>query len=395
MKTSEVVALTQALVRIDSRNPPGDERPAVALLTDHLQAIGATCRIIEPEPRRQSLIAEIGPAHAPSLVVCGHLDTVGVYDRSAWTFDPFGAEIDGDRLVGRGSADMKGGVAVAVTALARALASGPLGWRVRLLLVADEEAGAAHGAARLAAKDLRADLAIVTEPTSLVALHAEHGVAWVRFSVRGRSSHAGLPHEGRSAVAAAAELVRLLQTPRRGHPHLVEANAGTVAGGSAPNLVAAHTELRVDRRLTLDETPESVAVWAEGHAADVGARWGVAVDSVVEDFCSASASSPDDPALRGALGALDPGGRGGTMVATTDARFLRAAGTPTLVWGPGSLRAAHTADESVSITELLAATERLTALYRAESGPGPQPRISQPPATVCAASRTNAPASSS
>lgn len=368
MSTEDVVALTQALVRIDSRNPPGDERLAVALLEARLRALGATCRVVTPIPRRPSLIAEIGPLDAPRLVVCGHLDTVGVDDRPAWTHDPFGAEIVGDRLVGRGSADMKGGVAAAVAALGRALATGSLGWRVRLLLVADEETGAEHGAARLAAEDLRADLAIVTEPTSLIALHAEHGVAWVTFNVHGRSSHAGLPSEGRSAVAAAADLVGRLHTPRPGHADLLEANAGTIAGGSTPNLVAAEAVLHVDRRLTLGETPGTVTAWAREHATRVAMGWDVEIDVELEDFCVASASAVEDPILAGALPLLQPTGVGGTMAATTDARFLRAAGTPTLVWGPGALQVAHTADEWVAIDELLTATERLTALYL--RGPG-------------------------
>ena len=360
---ADPLGLARALVRLDTRNPPGRERSAVALLARRLEALGATCRTIEPRPGRQSLIAEAGPASAPVLALCGHLDTVA-FDAAAWTCPPLSGAIGGGRLWGRGAADMKGGVAALVEALARIRAGQrALRWRLRFLLLADEEAGSGLGAAVLAGDDaLIADLAVVAEPTSLRATTSERGAAWLRFDVHGRGAHAGRPGDGRSAIAAGAELVRRLhEAPADGSAP--EANVGAIAGGAEPNVIAHACRLRVDRRLDAGVTEADVLEWAHRHARAVAGAHGVAVDVALEDLCLASGSDAGHPLVAAARARLDPGGAARAFEATTDARFLRAAGTPTIVWGPGDLAVAHATDEWVAVAELEAATERLAELY--------------------------------
>ncbi|MGW0806547.1 M20 family metallopeptidase [Nonomuraea sp. NPDC002799] len=351
------VGLTQALIRIDTRNPPGEEHRAVPLLQRRLTELGATCRTFEPHPGRSSLIAEVGDPGAPVLALCGHLDTVG-FDHDDWRQDPLGGVITGDRLYGRGSTDMKGGIAALVEALAAVRSRGTRpAWLLRFLLLADEEDGSGVGAALLPADVLTADLGIVTEPTALRATTSERGAAWLRFDVRGVSAHASQPESGRSAISAAAELVTRLDTARA-------ANVGRIEGGTEPNIIAESCRLRVDRRLRVGESRDDVLEWAYGHADAVSLARDVAIEVALEDLCLASASDPAEPRVTAAIAALDPDGDGPRQFgATTDARFLRAAGTPTIVWGPGDLRRAHTVDEWVSVAELETATARLTELY--------------------------------
>src|SRR5262245_24416838 len=116
----EVFDLTAALVRVDTRNPPGNEVAAIDTCREALEPFGATFTEVEPAPGRTSLIATVGePGDGrPTLIVNGHLDVVPI-DADEWTRDPFGAEIDKDegRMYGRGTADMKGGIAAAICAL--------------------------------------------------------------------------------------------------------------------------------------------------------------------------------------------------------------------------------------------------------------------------------------
>src|SRR5437762_7232285 len=114
----QLVELTSRLVRIDTRNPPGNEREAAGACRDALEPFGATFEEVEPAPGRTSLLATVGAGDGsrPTLIVNGHLDVVPI-DPAQWTHDPFAPELDGGRLYGRGTCDMKGGIAAAICAL--------------------------------------------------------------------------------------------------------------------------------------------------------------------------------------------------------------------------------------------------------------------------------------
>ncbi|MEY2536230.1 MAG: succinyl-diaminopimelate desuccinylase, partial [bacterium] len=139
--TSDVVELTRELVRTQTVNPPGDEARAAQLLAARLESAGLEVTAHEPAPGRTSLVARWpGRSDAPALCLTGHLDTVPLGGRE-WARDPFGGEIDGDRLHGRGSSDMKGGVAAIVVAAERVAALGRGRAGLELVLCAGEETG--------------------------------------------------------------------------------------------------------------------------------------------------------------------------------------------------------------------------------------------------------------
>src|SRR2546423_13102081 len=161
-----VVAMTRALVAVDSQNPPGREREVADVARQLLEPFDARFREVEPEPGRVSLVATVGAGDGsrPALIVNGHLDVVPV-DATAWTHEPFGAELTDGRIYGRGSADMKGGIAAAIEALAVVVLAGaePACDGV-FHLVAHEEVGGGLGAAVLLKEGLiRGDACIDPE----------------------------------------------------------------------------------------------------------------------------------------------------------------------------------------------------------------------------------------
>src|SRR5215216_412209 len=164
----DAVALTRALVRVDSRNPslvdgaPG-EREAAALLAAVLREWGMAVDVQDAAPGRPNVVARVGRAGGRALMLNGHLDVVGV---EGMAHAPFAAEERGGRLYGRGAADMKGGVAAMCAAAWRAARRGALAGEVVVAGVADEEYGSA-GTNALIARGVRADAAIITEPTRL------------------------------------------------------------------------------------------------------------------------------------------------------------------------------------------------------------------------------------
>ena len=193
-----LTGLTRDLVRIPTVNPKFELDPAVnreADLQQYLQGvlteIGMETELYEVFPGRPNLTGSFPGTDARSLILCGHVDVVPVGERSSWSVDPFGAEIHGNRLYGRGSMDMKAGVA-AIVATARALrrTGVKLNGRLDIHAVVDEEAGG-FGARDLVGRGARAAGLIVTEPTWGAVLPAEGGLEWVRVTVRGRNAHSG------------------------------------------------------------------------------------------------------------------------------------------------------------------------------------------------------------
>lgn len=255
VSTIDEIALTRQLVRIDTRNPPGDERNAADLVGQLLGAAGFRVRYHELAPRRTSVIAEIGDIAArPPLCLTGHLDTVPL-GSAHWSHDPFAAEIVGDRLYGRGATDMKGGVAAILTAAVR------LSDRLRdaagltLILTASEEGGCL-GSEDLIRQDgllIEPGALLVAEPTSNYPCVGHRGAVKFTATFPGRTAHASMPNLGINAVYAAARAVTGLAEydfavpahPFMGTPSL---NVGTFQGGDAINSVPDEAVIGVDIR---------------------------------------------------------------------------------------------------------------------------------------------------
>jgi acetylornithine deacetylase/succinyl-diaminopimelate desuccinylase family protein len=382
---SSLVETTRALVAADTRNPPGNERLAADVARQILEPLGATFDEVEPAPGRTSLLATIssgdrtGGAPRPTLLINGHLDVVPI-DPDGWTRDPFAGEVEADgRMYGRGAADMKGGIASAIEAV-RALQRSEvdLPCDVVFHLVADEERGGRMGTGVLAQRGLiHADACLVPEPTSLGVCIAERGLLQAEISVRGRAAHASEPSRGVSAVEKAARLVVGLhgadfggaRHPLLGAPTL---NAAMISGGRAPNIVADHCVLTIDRRTlpgmteasTLDELRRSIDAL---HVTDLD------YDIDVLVFGEASELQSEHPwvdflqaHIAAELGA--PATVLG-MTFATDARFVRNdAGVPAIVFGPGSIEQAHVNDEWVEVDALVDAAAVMARLIASFDG---------------------------
>ncbi|HLK43128.1 MAG TPA: M20 family metallopeptidase [Thermoleophilia bacterium] len=370
VNAEEVVALTQDLVRIDTRNPPGGERAAAEVCRAALARFGATFAEIEPAPGRVSLLATIpapdGNERGPTLIVNGHLDVVPI-DPAAWTHAPFGAELVDGRIYGRGTTDMKGGIAAAIAALSTLARAGkrPAG-EVIFHLVADEERGGALGTEVLAARDLiHGDACLVPEPTSLAVGVAERGLLVVTITTLGQPAHGSRPREGVSAIETAAEVVRALHAADFGdppHPLLgtPTANVGQIEGGSGHNTVAEQCRIVVDRRLLPGATRDE-AVARLRAKIDTVTDPNLRYELEVTTFGEASEMPADEPFPQLVSRAVAKvTGETPSIVGmpfTTDARFVRnQAGIPAVVCGPGDIALAHGNDEWVSVERLVDAT---------------------------------------
>ncbi len=369
-----VVGATQALVRVDTRNPPGEEVRVVAACRELLGPLGARVEVIEPSPGRASVVAALPRTGKPVLVVNGHLDVVPI-NRADWSVDPFGAEVADGRVWGRGTADMKGGIAAAIEAVAALARSGrEPAWDLVFHLVADEERGGRWGTRVLVEGGFCDGVAacLVPEPTDLDVCVAERGLLVAHLTTLGRPAHGSAPRQGISAIETAAKVVLALHAADfddQAHQLLGRptANIGMIAGGSGHNTVAESCRVTIDRRLLPGVTLEQALAAVEAKVAatlDPDLRYEIEV----EVFGEASEMAPEHPfaELVGRCIA-EATGRSPEVIGmpfTTDARFLRNdAGVPAVVCGPGGIAQAHVHDEWVAIDRLVDAAATFATLY--------------------------------
>jgi len=371
----DAIALTRLLVREDSRNPaladdgPG-EAPVARLLCDVLRAWDVEAELVEVAPGRPNVVARIAGGGGPSVMLNGHLDVVGT---QGMTHAPFAAiERDG-RLYGRGATDMKGGVAAMCAAAWRAREAGALAGDVVLAAVVDEE-WASIGTRDLVARGVRADAAIVTEPTRLAVCPAHRGFAWVEVTVHGRAAHGSRYDLGVDAIVLAGLVLAELDVlehevlPRTVHPLLGRGSvhASTIAGGAGLSTYPDRCTIGIERRTLPGETAADAVREIEAACERVRSRR-PAFRAEVRAGGSQSplALDPGAPLVCAMLGALEAEGepaRVEGLSCWTDAAILHDAGIPALCFGPGDIRLAHADEEWIALDEVERATRALTRL---------------------------------
>lgn len=372
------VALLRELVRIDSRNPslvpgaPGEGAVARAL-ADVLKAWEFDVRLMDAAPGRPNVVATLrgggrGGGGGRSLMFNGHLDVVGIEGMS---HPAFAAEERDGRIYGRGASDMKGGVAAMCAAAARL--RGELKGDVIIAAVVDEE-WQSIGTSALLASGIRADAAIVTEPTRLGIMPAHKGFAWIEVTVHGRAAHGSRWDIGVDAIRHAGLLLAELDRvdaealPRRTHPLLgrPSLHASFIEGGIGLSTYPDRCVVRIERRTIPGESSADVLREVENACAQVRARRPEFRADVQMLFAQPPSDVQPAAPIVGALSAaLRDNGLPTTltgMSAWTDAALLNQAGIPAICFGPGDMALAHAAEEYIEAREIKRATEILAAL---------------------------------
>jgi acetylornithine deacetylase len=376
-------ALARALVQVDSRNPsiaaggPG-EAACAHLLRDVLEAWGFRTELHDAAPARPNLVARIGAPRADggrSLMLNGHLDVVGV---EGMVHAPFAADERGGRLYGRGSADMKGGIAAMCAAAWRAARDGIAG-EIIIAAVADEEYESL-GTRTLIERGVRADACVVTEPTRLAIMPAHRGFVWLEVDVAGRAAHGSRWDIGVDAIRHAglllAELDRLDTDvlPTRTHPLLGRGSvhASFIEGGIGMSTYPDRCVLRLERRTIPGEQSSDVVAEVQRACDAVRARRpSFAAEArllLTQGPSDVPVDAPVVRALATALGARGEGARIEGMSAWTDAALLNEAGIPAVCFGPGDISLAHAAEEYIPLEEIDRATVVLAAFARSWCG---------------------------
>lgn len=377
IEAEDIAALAADLVRARGENPPGGEGPTADVLAAALHDRGITVLTRQVARGRANVRGIVPGGDGPGIVILGHTDVVPV--GHGWTVPPFGGLLEHGRLWGRGAADMKGGLAAAVIALAalRRVAV-PLSGPVELAAVVDEEETGQGVRAYLADLEALAQppvACLVAEPTDLEVVVAARGDSYLRVDVAGRSAHSGSPDEGINAISGAARVVDALErwhADLAGDPHSLVGPAtvsvGQIRGGTGVSTVPALCTVLVDRRVLPGERPEEILEDVRRRVSDLGlASRGLSAEVTMTMEMPGFETAVTSPAVAAAVASVKeavgaPGALRG-WTASCDGGFISRVGIDVVVLGPGSVTTqAHQIDESVAIADLLSAA-RIYALY--------------------------------
>jgi acetylornithine deacetylase len=404
----ELIEFARLLVRIPSVS--GSEQAAQRAIAAKYESLGLSVDIVpsvreelESHPAfcddaipfvdRLNVVARWrGNGGGRSLILNGHMDVVPPGDLSKWTRDPWGGEIEGDRLYGRGACDMKSGLAAAAFAVQALQASGvTLPGDVMLQSVIGEESGGVGTLATIV-RGYRADACVILEPMNLRLAPVQTGALTFRITVNGRAAHACMRPHGVSAIteflpiASALEHLNVDRHQRYRDPlfddpnNIASLSIGTVRAGdwpsTVPDLLVAEGRLGVfpnesvaEARAALEATVRGVAAgrvwlkdnppvveWVEGQFEPGTTPLGA---PIVERL---SASHEEVTGTAASLFGVPCG---------TDLRlFTRHAGIPTVLYGPGNIIHAHAADEHISLEQVVTCTKVLARTIVAWCGPG-------------------------
>lgn len=377
----DVVDLAAELVRIPSINPAGGSadsnlfgEAAIAGKVKSLLRQAGASEVLStyPIPGRPNVTAFFNAGADKTLLFEAHLDTVPV---DGMTIEPFSGEVRGERLWGRGACDVKGPMAAMIAAIASEHAAGTLKMNVIFAAVCDEEAG--FSGVRHMLKELPPkwregiQFAIVAEPTDLQPVVAHKGVVRWAVEARGVAAHSSTPQLGRNAIYMISHALQRLEQHAKdlatgaAHPQLGPGSlsVGLISGGSAVNIVPDFCRAEIDRRLIPGETPDDAL-----QAVLECLRECTGVE-VTNPFVAAPPleTPPESSAARACLAAADHIGIAATPQHAnycTDASFYPEHGIEAVVFGPGSIRQAHTADEHIELRQLRLGVEAYRSMLR-------------------------------
>jgi len=355
-----LIKLTQDLIRIDSQNPPGDERRIAVFVESYLKELGLKVKVYEFKPRRANVVAFLKGKGNRSLLLTPHLDTVP--SGSSWKLNPFAAKIIGNRIYGLGATDCKCNLASLMEAINSIVEEGRvLPYNLIFAATADEESGSALGLIPLLNKGiLKPDAAVVLDADDFQIITAQKGLMHVRVKIQGKKAHGAYPELGINAIDLAVKVISKMKEYKFSYqknkylkPPTV--NIGTIKGGDKVNVVADWCEFELDFRFLPGANHKNLLSTLRSILKKYSRNFTIEINGIQKPY-AISEGHPLVNYLKKALryARITPkirGSEGATVVT-----FFKEKGIPAIATGFGVSDCAHTADEYVGINNLYKGT---------------------------------------
>ncbi|MEA2021629.1 MAG: M20 family metallopeptidase [Candidatus Caldatribacteriota bacterium] len=355
----ELVEFLQKLIQINSENPPGNESKIANFIKEFLSNNDIDSEIVHLEEGRDSLVAKIPGKEERNITFCGHLDTVRVKEEY-WSKPPFQGLIENNRMYGRGTSDMKGGVAAMIYAAILLKRKGIIPQKTILLaLTADEEWGY-RGAKCLTEKGYfdQTDFLIITEPSTLHVSSGEKGELWIRAKFYGKSAHGSTPEVGINSIVPGSELVTEVT---RQYKKIFKTddfwgktsmNIGQFHGGVQINVVPNYSEIQFDFRVISEEDKERAIELVKKTGEDIAEKYNVRFEEEVFNYKHSIFTDPKNPYVKKFMQAAGVEEVIITKYCTDGATILLIKKMPFVIYGPGDIAQAHQNDEYIELESL-------------------------------------------
>ena len=371
IKEEDITNLAQKLIRIPSDEIAG-EQEVCEYLSDILKSLGMKVRLQKVLPKRPNIIAEVlGGNNGKSIMFNGHIDTVPIGNIEKWNTDPYKAIIKDNKLFGRGATDMKGSIASMIIAI-KYIMNNVEDFNGKIIftgVMAEETTGL--GTQKVLEENIKTDMAIVGEPSDEKIYRAHKGTIWFNIFTYGKLEHSSESNtESNNAIINMMRLIEEINKISKelegknnslvGHPSI---NVGLIEGGTKQNMIADSCKVSIDRRILPEEEPNEIldelrVRFDNLRLIDNRLKFNIEKDTIREAV-EVSESEPIVQEVKRAVNKIlniNPIVSG--MKATTDMSILVNQGNiPSVIYGPGFIKQAHTIDEFIEVERLVESSQ--------------------------------------
>ena len=371
IKEEEITNLAQELIKIPSDETAG-EKEVCEYLESYLKSLGMKVRLQEVLPNRPNIIAEvIGDDVGRSIMFNGHVDTVPIGDIKKWSMDPYSAIIKDNKLFGRGSTDMKGSIASMIIAM-KFIMNNVKKFNGKIIftgVMAEETTGL--GTQKIVEENIKADMALVGEPSDEKIYRAHKGTMWFNLSTYGKLEHSSESNsESNNAIINMMKLImeineisKELETIENnlvGHPSI---NVGLINGGTKQNMIADSCRISIDRRTLpeekTDEILDKLRIRLDRlRSLDDRLTFDLEIDTIREAVEVVESEQIVQEVKNALNKVINKNPTISGMKATTDMSILVNQGNiPSVIYGPGFIKQAHTVDEFIEVKRLVESSQ--------------------------------------
>ena len=371
IKEEEITNLAQELIKIPSDETAG-EKEVCEYLESYLKSLGMKVLLQKVLPNRPNIIAEvIGDEVGKSIMFNGHVDTVPVGDIKKWSMDPYSAIIKDNKLFGRGSTDMKGAIASMIIAM-KFIMNNVEKFNGKIIftgVMAEETTGL--GTQKIVEENIKTDMAVVGEPSDEKIYRAHKGTMWFNLSTYGKLEHSSESNsESNNAIINMMKLImeineisKELETIENnlvGHPSI---NIGLIDGGTKQNMIADSCRISIDRRTLPEEKTEEVLdklrIRLDGlRSLDDRLTFDLEIDTIREAVEVVESEQIVQEVKNALNKVINKNPTISGMKATTDMSILVNQGNiPSVIYGPGFIKQAHTVDEFIEVKRLVESSQ--------------------------------------